>query len=1120
MGIDRRDFAAAVRYHQSGNLLEAESIYHRILDHNPRHADALHLLGVIAHQRGDEDPAIERIRRAIGLDPSDPRYHGNLGVVHHTLGDLELAERDYREALRLAPDFADARNNLGLILHGLGRHAEASVQYREALRCEPDSAQTHNNFGQALEAQGQAADALIHYREAIRLKPDYAEAQNNLGVVLQDRGELPEALEHYQQAVCLKPDYIEAHNNLGSVLQAQGQQDAALAHYRQALRLKPDYAEAHSNLGLLRQAQGRLQDALASLEEAIRLDPECVSAQWNRALIWLLLGDFSRGWPGYEWRWKHFRLPAQPFPQPRWDGSPLAGRTILLYWEQGLGDTLQFVRYASLVKERGGSVLVVCQPSLARLLETCPGVDMVIAEGMLLPHFDVQVPLLSLPEIFQSNLASIPAGIPYLAPPQHVHPELEAALAASPPILRVGIVWAGNPEHKNDRNRSCLLAHFRPLTRVPDVALFSLQKGLRAVDLHDQTNEFAITDLSQFLGDFGDTAAAIARLDLVVTVDTAVAHLAGALGKPVWLLLPFAPDWRWLLEREDSPWYPSMRLFRQTRSDDWIGVIARVGEALVTAVGSGDVARVTARRTLVDETQTQSAPRTQPAADEENVLTLAPGFPIAPAYDEPARPGAPAVPAAPISMIAVERADLTRTLAAVRGSDGGRWADPANLSPAWDGRAARVAERIPRGTHVLDVGAGAMALRRFLDRSVRYTPADIVAREPGCLVVDLNQGQFPEGQYDYVTMLGVLEYVHDVAAVLRCARRAAPRAIFTYSLYSGEERDARRALGWFNDYTARELTTLLAESGWQVTSLEAIENNQVILTCRDGASSGQCGFPTLPDRKRILVMGYHNAANFGDRLGYHLIPGALPPHCDVSFGTFHPWRVPEGPYDLVIVGIGNSLFGPLLTDDLQHLVEAAPYSIGVFGTQYRDTLPVDRLHRLVSALTHWYARYEEDIFLYGNGHHNVRHMGDWLALICPMGTPSLDKELVICPNFIASETPLDRVIQDIQSYQRVHSARIHPLLVALHSAQVVSYEEQREMGDGQISGKFRSLLLDVFEKSYPEREPFTVNRHLVSAYQTRVRANYSHLSAAIRTLLGDGTWTFGSLRAHTEESSL
>ncbi|HYL80269.1 MAG TPA: methyltransferase domain-containing protein, partial [Candidatus Acidoferrum sp.] len=449
---------------------------------------------------------------------------------------------------------------------------------------------------------------------------------------------------------------------------------------------------------------------------------------------------------------------------------------------------------------------------------------------------------------------------------------------------------------------------------------------------------------------------------------------------------------------------------------------------------------------------------------------------------------------------------LTKTLAALRGSDGGRWADPANLSPDWDGRAACVAQRIPRGAHVLDVGAGARALRRFLDTTVRYTPADIVAREPGCLVTDLNQGQFPDGHYDYVTMLGVLEYVHDVAAVLRRARGAAPRAIFTYSLYAGGHLDARRSAGWFNDYTAQELTALLAETKWQVTSLEAIENDQVILSCRDGQSSGLSGFPVVPDRKRVLVMGYQNAANFGDRLGYHLIPGLLPSHCDVSFGTFQPWHVPEGPYDLAIVGIGNSLFGPLLSDDLQRLVEAVPQSIGIFGTQYRDSLPADRLRRLVSALTCWYARSEEDIFLYGSGHQNIHHLGDWLSLLCPMGTPSLAKELVIPSDFIQTEAPLDRVIQEIQTYQQVHSARIHPLLVALHSASAVSYAEQREMGDGQVSGKFRSLLLDVFERCYPERETFAVNRHLVSAYQARVRANYAQLAATIQSLLGDGKW--------------
>jgi len=1256
----------AVRYYQSGDLQEAEVICRRILDRHPHQGDALDLRGVISHRKGDSDAALNYMCKAISANSLDATYRSDKGVVHQDRGELAHAEACFRDALRL------------------------------------------------------------------------------------------------------DPDYAEAHNNLGTILQAHGQPQEALAHYQQALRLRPDYAEA--NL--------------------------------NQAQALLLIGDFLPGWQGYEWRWKHLRLSPHPFSQPRWDGAPLAGGTILLYAEQGLGDTLQFIRYTALVKKRVGTVIVQCQPALIRLLATCPGIDEVIPEEAFPPRFDVHAPLLSLPGIFRTTLDSIPADVPYLQPPQGNSLSANTALDAPSGVLRVGIVWAGRPTHENDPDRSCPVSCFTLLGRLRNVALFSLQKGPRAEELGAPGIEMSVVDLKDFLGDFADTAAVVARLDLVISVDTAVAHLAGALGKPVWLLLPFAPDWRWLLEREDSPWYPTMRLFRQARPGDWPGVFERVCAALKETPVSHDVSRVTYQQAqgippreagrstdhpagkplapppaaaaaapaggwrpsrgersprgtgeestedvitlpsaLVDEngrprfvmrfpTRFRSDPgaaylyehetkyggyeypsrrfldmhlqpgdlfidvgahwgiytltaatrwpnqiaalavepmpenasilranllrnhltedvevveaaagsaagqatmfrdssmghslyptgasptsphatltmpvvtldelitarprlqgrRTVIKIDAEgyepevvegarrliesggvavviwekgalydagphkdrmlgmieylraqqftmfrfphenmggslmpfvvnqercNVFALAPGFPIAPTYDKPPGPSAPAVPPAPTPMTAAERAELTKALAAVRGSDAGRWADPASLSPAWDERAARVAAHIPRGARVLDVGAGAMALRRFLDKTVRYIPADIVAREPGCLVADLNQGQFPEGRYDYVTMLGVLEYVHDVPAVLRRARAAAPRAIFTYSLFAGEDRDGRRSLGWFNDYTAEELTTLLAEAGWCVSSVEAIENSQVILVCRDGASSGLCGLPVVPARKRVLVMGYHNAANFGDRLGYHLIPSILPPHCDVSFATFQPWQVPAGPYDLVIVGIGNSLFAPLLTDELQRLVEAAPHSIGIFGTQYRDGLSADRLHRLIDALTWWYARYEEDIFLYGRGHQNVQHLGDWLALLCPMSTPSLAKELIIRPDFIASEAPLDRVIQDIQRYQRVHSARIHPLLVALHSARMVSYEEQREMGDGQMSGKFRSLLLDVFEKSYPEREPFGVNRHLVSAHQARVRANCAHLAAAIQGILGDGKWTARTAR--------
>jgi Flp pilus assembly protein TadD len=514
--IDPKDeFAASVRHYRSGNLEQAEFVCRHILTREPRQADALDLLGIISHQRGNSGAALRSLGLAITADPGNPRHHSNKGVVCRDRGEVAEAAACFQEALRLDPNFVEAHNNLGTVLQG----------------------------------QGRLEEALAHYREALRLQPDLAAGHRNLGTVLQGQGRLEEALAHYREALRLHPDYAEAHNNLGTILQGSGRLREALVHYREALRLHPDYAEANV----------------------------------NHAQASLLLGDFEHGWQGYEWRWRLRQRGPCRFREPRWDGSPLRGRTILLHAEQGCGDTVQFIRYTALVKERVGAVIVQCQSALIRLVTTCPGIDAVIPAEAVPPRFDVHAPLLSLPGIFHTSLASIPAEVPYLQPPRGKDGFLDAALGVKRDGLRVGIVWAGSPTHRNDRDRSCALSWFRGIACRPDVALFSLQKGPRAADLGEQAGGMEVTDLSDHLCDFADTAAAIDRLDLVITVDTAVAHLAGALGKPVWVLLPFAPDWRWLLDREDSPWYPSMRLFRQSRPGDWPGVFARLSTALGAA---------------------------------------------------------------------------------------------------------------------------------------------------------------------------------------------------------------------------------------------------------------------------------------------------------------------------------------------------------------------------------------------------------------------------------------------------------------------------------------------------------------------------------------------------------
>ena len=337
--------------------------------------------------------------------------------------------------------------------------------------------------------------------------------------------------------------------------------------------------ESQNNLGLALQSLGKLDEAAACYRRALELRPDDAGVQWHQALLSLLTGDFQRGWAGYAQGWKAKKRQWRDFSQPLWDGRPLEGKTILLHAEQGLGDTIQFIRYAARVKQAGANVIVECQQPLLRLLAGCRSVDGLIGRGDDLPAFDTHAPLLSLPGIFHTSLETIPAGAAYLfAEPglvEHWRGEL-SAMAGS----RIGIVWRGNPKHANDRDRRLPLSCFEPLARLPGVRLFSLQKEAGAEELREPRNQFPITELGSRLDDFADTAAVLKNLDLLITCDTAVAHLAGALGVPVWVAIPLVPDWRWLLDRSDSPWYPTMRLFRQQAPDDWTGVFERIRAAL------------------------------------------------------------------------------------------------------------------------------------------------------------------------------------------------------------------------------------------------------------------------------------------------------------------------------------------------------------------------------------------------------------------------------------------------------------------------------------------------------------------------------------------------------------
>jgi Flp pilus assembly protein TadD len=467
-----------------------------------------------------------------------------IALEHHQAGRLLEAEQIYRQILQQQPDRVEALQLLGTIAFQKGNFDEAIAYYRKSLTLNPNLAPVHSNLGIALKVKGQLEEATWHYQQAVALQPNSAQFQHNLGIILQEQEKLEDAVQAYQQAIALEPDRAETYHNLGYVLNLQGQIEQAIAYYDHALELKPDFVEAHM----------------------------------KRSEALLLLRDFNRGLPEYEWRWRRYQPEQLPdFSTPDWDGSHLQGKTILLYAEQGLGDTFQFVRYASLLKELGGRVILACLPSQVLLLKTVPGVDQVVALDDDIPEIDTQAPLMSLPYLLGTTLETIPAQIPYIFPPKFHPLKLEA-----PPEtrLKVGIVWTGNLDNVHNRRRSCGLQAFLPILETPGIEFYSLQVGSRSQDLTNLPPSIRVQDLSHQLTDFTATAAAIAQLDLVITIDTSVAHLAGALGKPTWIVLTFVPDWRWFLSRLDSPWYPTMRLFRQDSPGDWAGVFTRVAQAL------------------------------------------------------------------------------------------------------------------------------------------------------------------------------------------------------------------------------------------------------------------------------------------------------------------------------------------------------------------------------------------------------------------------------------------------------------------------------------------------------------------------------------------------------------
>ena len=610
------EYALALGHYDAGRLEEAEAALRRVVAAAPGHAEAHYKLGNVLAGRGQAEAAEAALRQALSLKPDFHQAWNNLGNLARFSGRAAEAEDCFRRALACRADLPEALSNLGGMLAEAGRACEAEEAFRAALRADPARFDVVYNLARLLDDGGRPAEAEAAYRQALRLNRDFPPAANALGALLSNNGRPQEAQTYFRDALRLEPDNALHHCGLGLALAACGQFGEAEAVYRQALAVQPGHAAILTNLAILRAQDGRLQEAEALYRQALeqRADlPETYNnlgnlymetGRWQEAEatyrqamalapndasilnlghLQLLRGEFAPGWEGMDYRFRvNQKLDFRGFAQPRWDGLAFAGKTLLIHHEQGLGDSIQMFRFLPAVAALGGALAVECPASLFRLFRDNlpPAVRLLRFREDAVPDFDIYCPLMSLPRALQIRLETIPGAAPYLHAPAQAAAACPLLQARPGAPLKVGLVWAGSSTHGNDRNRSLAFAGLEPLLAVAGVTWVILQRERRPPGFEALAAQRGWLDPMGGVGDFADTAALVAQLDLVVGVDTSVIHLAGALGKPVWLLLPLMPDWRWLLAREDSPWYPGMRLFRQAAHGDWPGVLRRVAAAL------------------------------------------------------------------------------------------------------------------------------------------------------------------------------------------------------------------------------------------------------------------------------------------------------------------------------------------------------------------------------------------------------------------------------------------------------------------------------------------------------------------------------------------------------------
>ena len=570
---------------QDASDLAAEAAhYEQVLAAGPEQWDSLYLYGTALLQLGRFHEAIDVFGRAAKLRPGIPDVYNNLGVASQGIGQVDVAVKAYRQAIDFDPDFDLAHVNLARSLESAGRFAEAEISLRRAIRIKPAEASYRLQLANVISRQNKWPEAARVLQEALELHPKNVELQMNLAAALVHQERLDEAVAVYRAVLDERPDFALAQSSLAFVLERQGHLSDALAAAERAVALQTDFAEAHNNLGTVLRSLHRLDDACRAFRQAIEINPSFALAEFNLGTTLLLAGRYVEGWAGYR---QHARVAGTSAPGPaatEWEGRPIPGQRLLVYADQGLGDTLQFARFLPLCKQRSeAQVIFRCQPPLRRLLAGERGADEICTSDDELPTFDRHIPLASLPGLFGLDIEQVGLDVPYLRSSVPLPIGIRELISGGTTERRVGLVWQGNPRQGGDVVRSCPLEKLLPLLDLPGFRFFSLQcDAVGRAQLAARPEGVRLVDVGALLVDFADTAAVLDQLDLLITVDTAIAHLAGALGRPVWTMLCHTPDWRWHLDRSDSPWYPTMRLFRQPKWGDWDSVVEQIRSQLQT----------------------------------------------------------------------------------------------------------------------------------------------------------------------------------------------------------------------------------------------------------------------------------------------------------------------------------------------------------------------------------------------------------------------------------------------------------------------------------------------------------------------------------------------------------